>query len=144
MGERNSDAERRQILEEARTIAVLGAHPDESRPAFYVPDYLHRHGYRVVPVNPRFAGDALWGEVVRSRLDEIAAPVDVVDVFRRAGAVDAHLEELLAMRPAPRVVWLQSGIRNDRVAAALVAAGIDVVQDHCTMADHRRFGIVAR
>lgn len=129
------------VLRRARTIAVLGAHHEPSKPAFYVPDYLHRQGYRIVPVNPLFAGRELWGERVRARLDEIREPVDLVDVFRRSEALPPHLEEILAMDPRPALVWLQLGITNDAFAKDLQAAGIEVVQDRCTLADHRRLGI---
>jgi hypothetical protein len=135
------DDDRRAVLEAARTIAVLGAHPSPSRPASYVPAYLHGQGYRILPVNPRFVGETLWGEPVRARLDELSEAVDVVDVFRRSEDVPAHVDEILAMSPRPKVVWLQSGIENDEAAARLIAAGIDVVQDACTYADHRRFGL---
>lgn len=128
-----------KVLERSRVVAVLGAHRETHRPAFYVPDYLHEQGYRVLPVNPQLAGQTLWGEPVRPRLTDLTEPVDLVDVFRRPDAIDDHLEDFLAMRPAPGVIWFQLGIRNDKVAAALVAAGLDVVQDRCTLADHKRF-----
>ncbi len=135
----DSPAGRRRILETSRVVAVLGAHPDEGRPAFYVPDYLCANGYRVLPVNPSFVGTSLWGEPFRATLAEIGEPVDLVDVFRRSSHVEAHVADILVMAPLPRVVWLQSGIRNDRAAQALSAVGIDVVQDSCTLADHRAF-----
>lgn len=135
------EGEVRQVLESARTIAVLGAHASMARPAAYVPSYLKGVGYRVIPVNPRFAGQTILGEVVRARLADISEPVDIVDVFRRSEDVPAHVDDILAMRPLPKVVWLQMGISNDDAAAALIAAGIDVVQDRCTLADHRRFGL---
>jgi predicted CoA-binding protein len=103
-----------------------------------VPSYLAEHGYRVIPVNPRFAGQTLYGERVRAALAELGEPVDIVDVFRRAEHLPAHLPDLLAMAPRPRLVWLQSGIRHPGFARALIAEGIEVVQDRCTMADHRR------
>lgn len=131
----------RRILSRARTVAVLGAHEDLARPAGYVPEYLYEQGYRILPVNPVLAGKTLWGESVRARLDEIREPVDVVDVFRRADALAPHLDEILAMKPLPRVVWLQLGIRNDAFADALRARGIEVIQDRCTLADHQRLGI---
>ena len=134
-------ADVRAVLERAHTVAVLGAHDDPSRPANYVPDYMHGVGSRILPVNPALVGKTLWGEPVRASLVELGVTVDVVDVFRRSEAVPAHLAELLAMNPLPAVVWLQTGIRNDTVAAALVAAGIDVVQDRCMLADHRRMGL---
>jgi uncharacterized protein len=127
------------VLARSRVVAVLGAQRDPQLPAHYVPEYLHRHGYRILPVNPTHVGEILWGEPFRAHLGELAEPVDIVDVFRRAEHLDAHLADFLAMRPPPRAVWFQLGIRNDSVATALAAAGIDVIQDRCTKADHARF-----
>ena len=134
----------RRILEEARTIAVLGAHDERAKAAHYVPAYLVEQGYRVIPVNPRFVGRVLFGEPVRATLAEIGERVDLVDVFRRPEALPEHEADILAMSPLPKVVWLQLGIRNDAVAARLERAGIEVVQDRCTLADHRRLGIPKR
>lgn len=139
----------RRILESARTIAVLGAHDDPSKAAFYVPQYLHRMGYRVLGVNPKLAGQQLHGAPVVATLAELGEPVDMVDVFRRPDQLPAHLPELLALfggssRSSPAVVWLQLGIRHEGVAETLRAAGIEVVQDRCTLADHRRLGLRPR
>ncbi len=120
---------------------MLGAHPDLSRAAGYVPEYLHDVGYRVLPVNVRYAGQTLWGERVRVTLAEIAEPVDIVDVFRRAEDVMAHLDDLLSMQPRPRCVWLQLGIVQPALVEPLAAVGIALVQDRCTLADHRRFAL---
>ena len=141
MRELTTDDEIRQALTEARTVAVLGAHAETTKPAHYVPAYLHAQGYRILPVNPAFAGQTLWGETVRGSLAELGEPVDVVDVFRRGEHVPMHLADILAMEPRPRRVWLQLGIRNDAVARELLAAGIEVVQDRCMLADHRRLGL---
>jgi uncharacterized protein len=134
-----SDQAAAEVLARSRVVAVLGAQRDPFLPAHYVPRYLHRVGYRILPVNPTHLGHTLWGEPFRGHLTEITEPVDLVDVFRRPDALDDHLADFLAMQPLPRTVWFQLGIRNDRVAAALAAAGIDVVQDRCTKADHARF-----
>jgi uncharacterized protein len=131
-----TDDELRAFLAGARRIAVLGAHVDPEKPAHYVPDYLHRKGYRILPANPVYAGRTLWGEPVRASLAEISGPVDVLDVFRRSAQVADHADEILALRPG--LVWLQSGIRNDAVASRLEDAGIPVVQDRCLMVEHRR------
>ena len=142
MPELTRDEEIREALRSARTIAVLGAHEEAGRAAFYVPDYLVDQGYRVLPVNPFLAGQELWGKrVARSVLDLSGTEIDILDVFRRSQALPGHLGEILAMKPRPRLVWFQLGIRNPEVAAALVEAGLDVVQDRCTLAEHRRLGL---
>lgn len=141
MAELTTNPEIAAVLRSARTVAVLGAHEQPQKPAFYVPDYLHGQGYRIVPVNPLFAGKVLWGERVRGALAEIGEPIDVVDVFRRPELLPGHLDDLLAMSPRPKLVWLQLGIRNDAFARAVQDAGIDVIQDRCMLADHRRLAI---
>ena len=134
----------RYILEHARTVAVLGAHPDVSRPSHYVPAYLFEMGYEVWPINPQFAGEPLFGRSVVPELPSVQVPIDVVDVFRRSELLAAHLPEILAMRPLPRWVWLQSGVRSDNFAGQLQLHGIGVVQDRCMLADHRAFGLAPR
>ena len=137
------DAQLREILSTSPTIAVLGIHIEPEKAAFYVPEYLHDEGYRILGVNPQFAGNELFGERVRDTLAELAEPVDLVDVFRRAELIPGHVEDLLAMKPRPRVVWFQLGIKNDDVARVLEASGIVVVQNRCTLADHQRLGLGA-
>jgi uncharacterized protein len=131
-----TDDELREILERARTIAVLGMKAQAEEDAYQVPLYLQQHGYRIVPVNPKLR------EVLHERaypsLAEVSVPVDLVDVFRASDHLPGHVDEILAMRPRPSVVWFQLGIRNDASASKLEAAGIRVVQDRCIMVDHRR------
>jgi hypothetical protein len=134
----------RRILEEARTVAVLGAHWEPSRPACYVPQYLADVGYRVLPVNPTGLGRSAFGHPFVASLADITAPVDVLDVFRRSELVAGHTDEILAMSPLPRVVWLQLGVRDDAFAMTLRDVGITVVQDRCMLADHRRLGLPSR
>jgi predicted CoA-binding protein len=133
----------RDILTSSPTIVVLGIHDDPARPASYVPTYLHEHGYRILGVNPALAaaGKSLYGEPVRASLAEVPGPYDLVDVFRRAELLPEHEEEL-ATSPA-RVIWFQLGIVNDAVAERLRARGKIVVQDRCTLAEHRRLGLAA-
>ncbi len=135
----SDDIER--VLREARTIAVLGAHPKPERPAHYVPAYLKEMGYRIVPVNGPRAGESLFGEAVRPKLDAVKEPVDIVDVFRRADALPAHLDEILAMDPLPKLVWLQLGIQHDEFTSKRLEAGIDVIQNRCTLAEHKRLAL---
>jgi predicted CoA-binding protein len=138
-----SDARLREILSTSPTIAVLGVHREPEKAAFYVPEYLHDEGYRIIGVNPRFVEHTLFGERVRATLAELGEPIDIVDVFRRAEQIPMHVEDILAMKPRPKVVWFQLGIRNDDAAKILEAAGITVIQNRCTLADHQRLGLGA-
>lgn len=128
-----------RILKENRRIAVLGIKTEAQRdqPAFYVPDYLARQGYDIVPVPVYFpeATEILGRRVYRS-LTEIPEPVDMVNVFRRPRHIPPHLPDILVARP--RTVWLQLGIRHDGAAEALARAGIQVVQDRCLLVEHQR------
>ena len=126
------------LLRETRRVAVLGIKTDAARgqPAWYVPQALQQMGLEVVPV-PVYYPDAteILGQKVYRRVADVPGAIDIVDVFRRSGDVAGHLPDLLAKKP--RVVWLQSGIRDDRTAEALARAGILVVQDRCLMVDSR-------
>jgi formyltetrahydrofolate-dependent phosphoribosylglycinamide formyltransferase len=136
-----SPAQALEILKSARTVAVLGAHSDPARPAHYVPAYLAQQGLRVLPVNPALVGQVLWGEPVRAALTDLQTPVDVVVVFRRSEVLAGHVQEIAAMAPQPRVVWFQLGIRHQQVAEQLAVTGLVVVQDRCTLADHRSWAV---
>jgi hypothetical protein len=127
-----------RILREARTVAILGAKAEPREPAHYVPAYLQARGYRVLPVNPIFAGQTILGAPVVGALADLPEPVDVIDVFRRPEYLPGHAREILALPWRPRAVWFQLGIRHDGAAAELTRAGIDVVQDRCMMPEHRR------
>ena len=107
------------------------------QPAFYVPSYLLRAGFEIVPV-PVYYPEVtmILGTKVYRRLSEIPDEIDLVDVFRRSHDIGAHLSDILAKKP--KAVWFQSGIRNDSVAEELAKAGIKVVQDRCLMVEHRR------
>lgn len=135
----SGEDEVREILRETRRIAVLGIKP-ESRSyaaAYYVPRYLQDVGYEVIPV-PTYYPDVteILGQPVYREVAEVPGEVDMVDVFRRSKDIPPHVEDLIAKNP--KVVWFQLGIRNDEAARRLAAAGIRVVQDRCTLADHRR------
>ena len=125
-----------RVLQTSKRVAVLGAHTNESKAAYYVPRYLDANSYKVLPVNPVFAGQTLFGETVREDLSGLGN-IDVLDIFRRSEALPEHLDDILAMNPHPKVVWLQLGIRNDEVAKQLSEAGIEVIQDRCMLADHQ-------
>jgi predicted CoA-binding protein len=136
-----SDADLRALLSRVRRIAVLGIKTEAQRgqPAIEVPRYLERAGFDVIPVPVYYPEvEQILRRPVFRRVNDIPGEVDLVNVFRRPKDLAPHLEDLLAKRPG--AVWLQEGIRDDAFAEALLAAGIDVVQDRCLMVDHRRLG----
>ncbi len=126
------------IFRESKTVAVLGAKANASEPAYYVPAYLHSRGYRIRPVNPRFAGRRLHDAETVAALRDLAEPADVIEIFRRPEYLSGHADEILALPWRPKTVWFQLGIRNDEAAEKLARAGIRVVQDRCMMPEHRR------
>jgi len=131
-----SDAELRSVLSRTRAIAVLGAKAQWGEDASNVPRYLERVGYAVRAVNPKLTE---WGDAPAwPALAALPERVDLVDVFRAPAHLPGHVDEILALPWHPDFVWFQLGIRDDASAARLEAAGIAVVQDRCTMAEHRR------
>ena len=122
----------KQILEEARTIVVVGLSPKSSRPSHRVASYLISAGYTVIPVNP--GQDEILGQKCYPNLDVIPVPVDVVDIFRSPQDVLPLVEA--AVRIRAKVVWLQSGIVNREAAVRGEKAGLVVVMDRCIKTDH--------
>lgn len=140
-----SSEDLKALLAGVHRVAVLGIKPEAQadQPAHYVPKALQDMGCEVLPVPVyEFGVASILGQPLYKRVQDIAPPVDLVDVFRRSKDVALHLDDLLVARP--RAVWLQLGITNEEVAAALNAAGIDVVQDRCLMVDFRRYLSSAR
>lgn len=135
----DDDAGLRRVLDRARAIAVLGIKAGERDDAFRVPQYLQRAGYHILPVSPKLA--SVLGERCVPRLADLDSPADLIDVFRAAAHLPGHVDEILALPWRPRAVWFQEGIRDDASAARLEAAGIEVVQDRCIMAEHRRLRV---
>jgi len=124
------------ILRSFRTWAVVGCSPDQSRPSHGVARYLHRNGYRVLPVNPTC--DAMWGERCYPDLRSIPADegVEVVDIFRRSELAGVHVDE--AIEIGAKAVWMQLGVIDEAAAARARAAGLLVVMDRCPAIDHPR------
>lgn len=128
------------ILVSVHTIAVVGASPNPARASHGVSRFLVGRGYEVWPVHPGLAGKTIVGRPVVASLAEIPVAIDMVDVFRRAEALPALADEVLALDPLPKVFWAQLGIRNDAVAARLAAAGIRVVMNRCPAIEYGRLG----
>jgi uncharacterized protein len=133
------DARIGEVLARSRRIAVLGIKPESRphQPAHYVPRYLQSAGYRIVPVPVYYPEvEQILGEPVYRSLAAVPGEVDLVNVFRRPRDIPPHVDAIIAK--GPKAVWFQLGIRNDEAAERLARAGIQVVQDRCTMIDHQR------
>jgi uncharacterized protein len=126
-----------EIYARTKTIAVVGASTNESKPAHEIPRYLQGQGYRIVPVNPR--GGEILGEPVASSLDDVEGSVDVVDVFRPADEAPAIAEQ--AIEIGARVLWLQLGIESDEARRLAEASGLTVVMNRCMGATHAQLGL---
>jgi predicted CoA-binding protein len=137
----DDDASIARILERTRRIAVLGIKTanDSLQPAYYVPLYAQQAGYEIVPV-PVYYPEVIeiLGQPVYREVAVIPEPVDMVNVFRRAKDIPAHVEDILEAHPA--VVWFQLGIRHDDAAERFARAGIDVVQDRCLLVELKKLG----
>lgn len=131
-----ADSYIRHILKSVHTIAMLGASPNDARPSFGVMGFLLGKGYRVIPVNPGHAGKTILGQTVYAHLADIPDPIDMVDVFRAANQLNAVVDEVLALRPLPSVLWGQFTVRDDAAAARAEAAGIKVVMDRCPVTEY--------
>lgn len=132
----DEETELREVLESARTIAVVGIKGEESADAYRIPKYMQSVGAKIVPVNPKL--QSVLGEEAIPSLDAIAGPVDLVNLFRAPEHIPNHVSEILSMPTRPRAVWMQLGIHHGSAAAELRAAGITVIQDRCIMVEHRR------
>ena len=131
-------AELRDILHNTRTVAVLGASDNPGRPSNDVFDYLLRHSnFELYPVNPNAA--EVSGVKAYPTLADLPIVPDMVDVFRRREDLPAVLDEVLALNPLPKYLWLQQGLRHEQVAERARQAGITVVMDRCLKVDYARF-----
>jgi predicted CoA-binding protein len=124
----------RRILKESRVIAVVGLSADWYRPSYFAAKYMQEHGYRVIPVNPKY--DSILGEKCYRSLRDIGERVDLVDVFRKTEDVMPVAEDAIAIRA--KVLWQQLGVRNEAAAAKARAAGLETVLDHCVKIEHGR------
>jgi predicted CoA-binding protein len=132
-----------QILQSAKTVAVIGLSPKPERASLEVAEYLQSQGYTIVPVNPAYAGQEILGEKVYATLQEAAdalapsgARIDVVDVFRNPDDVPPIAKDAIDVRAG--ALWMQLGIENQVAADLARAAGLDVVMNHCMLIEHTR------
>ncbi|MCU0896263.1 MAG: CoA-binding protein [Burkholderiales bacterium] len=126
----------RRVLAESKVIAMVGLSADWFRPSYFAAKYMLEHGYRVIPVNPRYAGKEILGRRAYANLREIPDKVDMVDVFRRTEDVGPIADDAIAI--GARTLWQQIGVKNMEAAAKAGAAGLDAVMDRCVKIEHAR------
>jgi uncharacterized protein len=129
-----TDEEIRQILTDARTVAVVGLSGDPGRASYRVAAYLKENGYRIIPVNPGV--EEALGEKAYPSLRDIPGPVDVVDIFRRPEFIPEIVDE--AIRAGAKAIWMQEGLAHNGAAERARAAGLKVVMSKCMMKEHRK------
>ncbi len=127
----------KSLLAHTRTVAVVGACCEPDGASYHVPDYLHQHGFHVVPVSAKHAGEQLWGEPVRASLADIAEPIDVVCIFRGNDRPSSFTRDVLAMRHRPNAVWLPPGVQDTAFSDWMATAGLDVVKGRCMATEHK-------
>ncbi len=125
----------RRILQSCRTIAVVGLSAEWHRPSYFAAKYMQEHGYRIVPVNPKYP--EILGETCYPSLSAIPFAVDMVDVFRKAQDVLPIAQEAIAIKA--KCLWQQIGVNNEEAVALVEKAGLDSVTDRCVKIEHARF-----
>ena len=133
------DEDIKALLEETRTIALVGASDRPNRPSYGVMKFLQDHGYRVIPVNPQITGEHIHGEFVFRDLSQLGDQIDIVDIFRNSAAAGEAVDQAIAA--GAKAVWMQLGVINHDAAARAEAAGLQVVMDRCPAIDIPRLGV---
>ncbi|MGH6617255.1 CoA-binding protein [Sphingomonas sp.] len=136
------DEDIKALLEETRTIALIGASDRPNRPSYGVMAMLQGHGYRVIPVNPQITGEHIHGEFVFRELAQLGDPIDLVDIFRNSAAAGEAVDQAIAV--GAKAVWMQLGVINEEAAARAEAAGLKVVMDRCPAIEIPRLGVARR
>ena len=135
---RVSDILLKDILTATKTIAMVGLSMNETRPSYFVGRYLHTRGYKIIPVNAGHGGKHFFGQLVRSSIDEIDEPVDMVDIFRKPEAVPEIVDDSLAKLKGLKTIWMQIGIKHESSAQKARQLGLNVIEDRCPKIEHQR------
>ena len=128
----------RDVLKTTKNIAMVGASPNPARPSYGVMRFLLGKGYHVIPINPGHAGKEIQGQKVYASLADVDETVDMVDVFRAADQLPAVIDQILAMKNRPKVIWGQLSVRDDAAAAKAEAEGLTVIMDRCPAIEYPR------
>ena len=124
----------RQILLEAKTIAVVGLSSDPTRPSYDVSQYMQRHGFRIIPVTPK--DSEILGEKAYNKIADVPEQIDVVNIFRRSDQAGIHVDEAIAA--GAKAVWMQEDVIDEAAAQRALDAGLLVVMDRCLLKEHLR------
>ncbi len=127
----SSDNQIREILQSVKTIALLGASPKPERPSNGVMKFLLDWGYHVIPVNPGQVGKRIHGQQVVANLADIDEQIDMVDVFRASYSLPGIVDEILALKQRPAVLWTQLDVVHEEAARRAEEAGLKVVMNRC-------------
>jgi uncharacterized protein len=133
-----SDTYIKGILDEVKTVAMVGASANTVRPSYFVLKYMLSKGYEVWPVNPGQAGKDILGQKVYASLEDLPATPDLVDIFRNSEAAAQIVDDIIASGRLPKVIWMQLTVRSDEAAARAEAAGINIVMDRCPKIEYGR------
>jgi predicted CoA-binding protein len=130
----------RAVLRKVKTIAMVGSSANWNRPSFFAMKYLQGHGFRVFPVNPGAVGQEILGEKVYASLNDVPAPVDMVDIFRNSQAAGPITDEVIANkdRLGVKILWMQLGVINEEAAKRAEAAGLTVIMNRCPKIEYGR------
>jgi predicted CoA-binding protein len=128
----------RAILNTVKMIAMVGASEKENRPSYFAFKYLLERGYHMIPVNPGHADETMLGQKIYGKLADIPEPIDMVDIFRGSKYAPAIVQEALALKTRPQVIWMQLGVRSDEAAALAEANGLKVVMNRCPKIEYGR------
>ena len=124
----------RRVLKSCRTIAVVGLSAEWHRPSYFAAKYMQEHGYRIVPVNPKY--HEILGEKSYARLEDIPFPVDMVDVFRKEADIPPIAQSTVAI--GAKCLWQQLGLKSEEADRIATAAGLDSIWDRCVKIEHAR------
>ena len=133
-----SDIFLKDILTATKTIAMVGLSMNETRPSYFVGRYLHTRGYKIIPVNAGHGGKRFFGQLVRSSIDEIDEPVDMVYIFRKPEAVPEIVNDSLAKLKGLKTIWMQIGIKHESSAQKERQLGLNVIEERCPKIEHQR------
>ena len=133
-----SDQYLSKILNENKTIASVGVSLNPIRPSYFVSRYLSRRGYAIIPVNPAYAGQIVWGNLAYSQISQIIQDIDMVQIFRKSEAVPEIVEDAILHLPNLKTIWMQIGVMHADAAKTAREHDLEVIQNLCPKMEHQR------